>query len=91
MSGVGRDDVLAVVLAAGRRLGLAQARAMVRGDNHADVLRVYAETIALADELARIDPVAGGVVREAVHAQLAGDMIEGTASDVVAPGLLGAT
>lgn len=77
-----REDVLGMMLEAGRLIGVAQA--LIRDGHDYDGIHALAEASRGADDVAAFDPVAAGVIRQAVNAALhAGDeSIEGTAVDV---------
>ncbi|MDP2712292.1 MAG: hypothetical protein Q8O56_13830 [Solirubrobacteraceae bacterium] len=84
---VSRSDILGYVLMAGRRLGVADTRAMLCGREHLDVAREIAGALALGATVGRVDPVAGQVIREAAYAAYAAlhgddEAIEGIAHDV---------
>jgi hypothetical protein len=82
MTGISRGELLSVLIAVGRRLGIAQARSFVSGPNE-DFTRAIAETLQLAGELASVDHVVSRLVREAAYATLHGEepAIDGTSRE----------
>lgn len=88
VTGWGRGDALAAAIAAGRRLGIAEARGLVNGAG----MEAIADTLRFADELASADPVLAGAIRAAAYDVLHGradGTVDGTATDVEQPAIEG--
>lgn len=72
-----RGDALTVAIAAGKLLGIAEARGIINGQGRTAI----AETLRIADEVKHADPVLSNAIREAAYATLherSDSTIEGT-------------